>query len=154
MWFIKKSIKRYCRSNVMFAFMKKLPEDVVLIISSYYGSKISRELSNEINDQRFLYAIREKEYFDIKLRIWTTRSVGNIFKDQASVPTKLREEYDLAIWKDVDKMITKMWRSLSSDERKKLIEKHFPGTFTYEAEFITFREFFNFHFGDSSLCIT
>jgi hypothetical protein len=42
--------------------MKKLPEDVVLIISSYYGSKISRELSNEINDQRFLYAIKEKEY--------------------------------------------------------------------------------------------
>ena len=127
--------------------MKKLPEDVVLIISSYYGSKISRELSNEINDQRFLYAIKEKEYFDTKLRIWRTISVGNIFKDQASVPIKLKEEYDVAIWKDVDKLITKMWRSLSSDEKKKIIEKHFPDTFTYEAEFITFQGFFNFHFG-------
>jgi hypothetical protein len=147
MWFTKKSIKVRGNNNVMFTFMKKLPEDVVLIISSYYGSKISRELSNEINDQRFLYAIKEKEYFDTKLRIWRTMSVGNIFKDQASVPAKLREEYDLALWKDVDKLITKMWRALSSDERKKIIEKHFPDIFAYDAEFITFREFFYFHFG-------
>jgi hypothetical protein len=119
--------------------MNKLPEDVVLIISSYYGSKISRELSNEIHDQRFLYAIKEKEYFDKKLRVWRTRSVGNIFKDQESVPIKLREEYDVAIWKNVDKLITKMWRSYSSDKRKNLIEKHFPDILTYKAEFITFR---------------
>jgi hypothetical protein len=40
-----------------------------------------------------------------------------------------------------------MWRALSSDERKKIIEKHFPDIFAYDAEFITFREFFYFHFG-------
>jgi len=147
MWFSKRSIKVRGNNNVMFALMKKLPEDVVLIISSYYGSKISKELSNEINDQRFLYAIKEKEYFDKKLRTWHTRSVGDIFKDQASVPAKLREEYNVAIWKDVDKLITKMWRSLSSDEKKKIIESNFPYAFSHQAEFITFREFFYFNFG-------
>ena len=73
--------------------------------------------------------------------------LGNIFKDQASVPIKLKEEYDVAVWKDVDTLITKMWRSLSSDERKNLTEKHFPYAFAQEGEFITFREYFHFHFG-------
>lgn len=127
--------------------MKKLPEDVVLIISSYYGNKILRELATEIHDQRLLYAIKEKEYFDKKLRIWGTRSVGQIFKNQASVPIKLKEEYETAVWQDIDKLTTKMWRTFSSSERKNLIEKYFPYAFTYEAEFITFREFFHFHFG-------
>jgi len=127
--------------------MKKLPEDVVLIISSYYGNKILRELANEINEQRLLYAIKEKEYFDEKLRIWRTRSVGDIFKNQTSVPVKLKKEYEIALWKDVDKLNTKMWQLLSSSERKNLIEKFFPYAFTYEAEFITFKEFFYFYFG-------
>lgn len=147
MWLRKRSIKRYCRSNVMFTFMKKLPEDVVLIISSYYGNKILRELSDEINDQRFLYAIKDKEYFDKKLRTWHTRSVGDIFKNQASVPIKLKKEYEITLWKDLDKLNTKMWRSLSSGERKKMIESNFPYAFSHQAEFITFKEFFYFHFG-------
>ena len=86
MWLSKKSIKVRGYCNVMFAFMKNLPEDVVLIVSSYYGNKISKKLSNEINEQRLLYAIKEKEYFDKKLRTWHTRSSEIFLKTKQAFP--------------------------------------------------------------------
>jgi len=131
----------------MYPFIKKLPEDIVLIISSYYGSKILRDLSNEINDQRLLYAIKNKEYFDQKFNVWHLDIVGNLLKDHPAISAKLKKEYDLSIWKDKDRLINKMWWSFSSNERKKIVEKNFSYAFDSEAELGMLPEIFHFHFG-------
>lgn len=133
----------------MFKFMSYLPNDLVLIISSYYGSKIVKELSDEINDQKLLYAIKEKEYYNKQFRTWHTNNVGNILCNEQNTSVKLKTSYRKTLWKDKDKIINKMWHSLSSNDRKKLVEKNFKYAFNdaQNTKFITFNEFFYNNFG-------
>jgi len=127
--------------------MNKLPDDVLIIISSYYGNKISNELSREINDQQLLYAIKENEYYNKKFRTWHISKFAEVLMKEHSVPDNLKKIYYKSLWKDTDDIINKMWKKLSSDERKILVEKNFPYAFTYKSKFITFNEFFYDNFG-------
>jgi hypothetical protein len=129
--------------------MSYLPNDVILIISSYYGNKIVKELSDEINDQKLLYAIKEKEYYNKQFRTWHTNNVGNILCNEQNISNKLKTLYRNALWKDKDKIINKMWHSLSSNDRVNLVEKNFKYAFNdaQNTKFITFTEFFYDNFG-------
>jgi hypothetical protein len=123
--------------------MNKLPDDIIIIISSYYGNKISKELSDEINDQRLLNIIKEKEYYNYNFRTWHLSKVGDILiLQQDFIPENLKKIYKKAIWKDLNKIINKAWKLYTSFERKKIVSKYFSYAFLEEPVFITFREFF------------
>ena len=131
----------------MFNNFNKLPDDVILIISSYYGNKISKELSQEINHQRLLYVIKENEYYNKKNRTWHISNVYNILKEYPSIPIKLTKSYNDSLWKDKDMIINKMWHLLSVEEHQEIIKNNFPYAIHYNFEFITFNEFFYSNFG-------
>jgi hypothetical protein len=155
----------------MFNNFSKLPDDVILIISSYYGNKISKELSQEINDQRLLRIIKENEYYNKKHRTWHISTIGNILKEYPSIPIKLKKSYNDSLWKDKDMIINKMWNLLSVEEHQEIIKNNFPYAilrvsgalvkttsrryperrrcvgYHYNSEFITFNEFFYSNFG-------
>lgn len=126
----------------MFSFLTRLPKDIVLHISGYYGKKIPSDLSQEIKDQRFLYSIKETEYYDPVYNTWNTTTLCNVLLDLPIVPLHIKEEYKKTMWKNIDKnIINRIWRLCNSNERHQLIKKHYPYAFFYEPTFITFREF-------------
>ena len=129
----------------MFKNFNKLPEDVILIISSYYGNKIMKELSEEINNQRLLRIIKEKECYNKKFRTWNVSSFYNILKPYTT--QKLIKLYNNNIWKDQVKIIDKIWNSLSSKQHNEIITIHFPYLYNIESKFITFNEFFYSKYG-------
>jgi hypothetical protein len=127
--------------------MNRLPEDVVFIISSYYGNRISCDLSRDINDQRHLYAIKDKYYFNDELRIWHTHRVSSIFLSDHSFDNQYKEKFDSLIWREKDLAINKMWRNFSSEKRHELLEKHFPNALSGEFNCLTLGGMVFRHFG-------
>jgi hypothetical protein len=129
----------------MFKNFNKLPDDVILIISSYYGNKISKELSEEINNQRMLRIIKERECYNNKSRTWNIRNFYNILSLYTS--QKLIKLYNNNIWKNQLKIIDKMWNSLSLKQHNEIITIYFPYLYNVNSKFITFNEFFYSNFG-------
>ena len=131
----------------MFKYMNKLPDEIICIISSYYGNKISEELSKDINDQKLLYSIKENEYYDKKFRTWHISKIGSILIDLEYIPEKLKKKYKNNVWKDKDNIVNKMWWNCSSSQRKKIVDENFKYAYENESRFITFNEFFYSNFG-------
>ena len=131
----------------MFKYMNKLPDDVICIISSYYSNKIPNDLSQQINDQRLLYAIKEREYYNKNLRIWHISKIGNVLLNQDFISENLKKIYKKSLFKNNDKIINKIWWSCSSEQRNLIIQENFSYAFTENTTFITFKEFFYLHFG-------
>jgi len=71
--------------------MDKLPNDVILHISGFYGRRIPSDLSKEINQKKILYAIKENEYYNHDYNIWNIRIVLNKLQDNTFVSESLRE---------------------------------------------------------------
>lgn len=131
----------------MFKYMNKLPDEIVCIISSYYGNKISEDLSKDINDQKLLYAIKENEYYNKKFRTWHISKIGSILINLEYTQYKFKIIYEKSIWKDIDKIINKIWWSYKPYQRNEIIYKNFRYAFNFDSKFITFREFFYSNFG-------
>jgi hypothetical protein len=131
----------------MESLINKLPEDIVLIVSSYYGNRISTELSTDINDQKFLYSIKDKYYFNDELRIWNTHRVCFAFLKNLSIDDEYKEKFDSLIWKEKDIEINKIWRKLASIKRRELLEKHFPNALSGEFKCLTLGGMVFLHFG-------
>jgi hypothetical protein len=131
----------------MFKYISKLPDEIVCIISSYYGNKISKYLSKDINDQKLLYAIKENEYYDKKFRTWHISKIGSILINLEYTQFKFKIMYKKSFWKDIDKIINKIWWSFTPYQRNEIIDKKFKYAFKFESNFITFREFFYSNFG-------
>jgi hypothetical protein len=127
--------------------MNKLPDEIVCIISSYYGNKISEDLSKDINDQKLLYAIKENEYYNKKFRTWHISKIGSILINLEYTQYKFKIIYEKSIWKDIDKIINKIWWSYKPYQRNEIIYKNFRYAFNFDSKFITFREFFYSNFG-------
>jgi hypothetical protein len=127
--------------------MNKLPDDVIYIISSYYGNKISTDLSKQINDQRLLYAIKEREYYNKNFRTWHISKIGNVLLNQDFISENLKKIYKDSLWKNKDKIINKMWWVCSEKQRNIIIQENFSYAFTENTTFITFKEFFYTYFG-------
>jgi len=121
--------------------ISNLPEDIVAHISGYYGQKIPRNLSREINGQRLLYAIKENEYYNKKYRTWHLDNVLFILSNYEFMTNKLKLLLKNYVWKDIDKIINMLWWSYSYHMQIGIIEKHFPYALEYEPTFITGREF-------------
>jgi len=103
--------------------MNRLPNDVILHISGYYGEKIPNDLSTQINDQRLLYMIKEKEYYDRNLGIW---KIGDLIKKLAmnrDAIQKFVQMYKNKSWEVWDKIVNKIWWEYTSEERKNFFEK-------------------------------
>jgi len=127
--------------------MKKLPDDIIIIISSYYGNKIPKELSDEIKDQRLLNIIKEREYYNYQFRTWHLSKVSDILiLQEDSISENLKKIYKNTLWKNKNKIINKAWWLHTSSERNEIVSKYFPYAFGEEPLFITFREFFYSHF--------
>jgi hypothetical protein len=127
--------------------MYKLPNEIIVIISSYYPTKISKNLSDDINDQRLLYSIKEKEYYNKNTRCWTISKIGSILINQEYISEKLKKKYKNNVWKDKDNIVNKMWWNCSSSQRKKIVDENFKYAYENESRFITFNEFFYSNFG-------
>ena len=131
----------------MFKYMNKLPYDIIYIISSYYGNKIPTDLSKQINDQRLLYAIKEREYYNKNFRTWHISKISNVLLNQDFIPENLKKIYNDSLWKNKDNIINKMWWKCSEKQRNIIIQQNFSYAFTENTTFITFKEFFYTHFG-------
>ena len=127
--------------------MNKLPNDIIYIISSYYGNKIPTDLSKQINDQRLLYAIKEREYYNKNFRTWHISKISNVLLNQDFIPENLKKIYNDSLWKNKDNIINKMWWKCSEKQRNIIIQENFSYAFTENTTFITFKEFFYTHFG-------
>jgi hypothetical protein len=127
--------------------MNKLPYDIIYIISSYYGNKIPTDLSKQINDQRLLYAIKEREYYNKNFRTWHISKISNVLLNQDFIPENLKKIYNDSLWKNKDNIINKMWWKCSEKQRNIIIQQNFSYAFTENTTFITFKEFFYTHFG-------
>jgi len=131
----------------MFKYMYKLPDEIIIIISSYYPNKISNNLSNDINDLRLLYAIKEKEYYNKNTRGWNISKIGSILINQSYIPEKLKKLYKKSVWRDRDSVVNKMWNFCTHDQRIKIIDDNFKYAYESNPYFLTFRELFYSHFG-------
>jgi len=123
--------------------MERLPNDVILRISGFYGSKIPSALSEQINQQKILCAIKENEYYKDEYRIWNIKMVLNKLLDNNFVPERLREMVKNSAWKDWNKIVNKIWWSFNLQERQEIIDKHFSHCSGKHSCFITGNGFIN-----------
>jgi hypothetical protein len=106
--------------------LKHFPDEIIIIISSYYGCKIPHELSSQIKDENMLQKIREKEYYNPETKTWHLFNVGNILLSYSFIYDKYNDTYINTLWKNMNTLITKMWHSCSEDQRKLIICNNFP----------------------------
>jgi len=126
--------------------MNRLPEDIILHISGYYGEKISKELAKEIHDQRVLQSIKETEYYNDKLRIWKNGDVIKKLLNEPFAKEKFKQIYKKSYWKDWDKIVNRIWWSYTSEQRWIIVEKNFLCSKNKESKFITGTEFIRCNF--------
>uniref|UniRef100_A0A6C0LD35 Uncharacterized protein n=1 Tax=viral metagenome TaxID=1070528 RepID=A0A6C0LD35_9ZZZZ len=104
--------------------MNRLPNDVILHISGYYGEKIPNDLSKQINDQRLLYMIKEKEYYNRTLRLW---KIGDLIKKlemNRNAIQKFVQMHKNKSWEDWNKIVNKIWWSYTLEERTDFFKKN------------------------------
>ena len=121
----------------VFLWMDKLPEDIILHISGYYGEKIPKELAKEIHDQRVLQSIKETEYYQEKYMSWNIGDVIKKFLNEPFAKEKFKQLYKRSVWKNWDKIVNLIWWSYTSEQRRKLVEKKFLYSKNKESDFIT-----------------
>jgi hypothetical protein len=131
-------------NTFMDRFMNRLPEDTILHIAGFYGLKIPPDLAKEINDQKILYAIKESEYYNDAHKTWHNGVVLTKFLDNNFVSDKFRILQQSSVWKDWDRIVNKVWRSFTSEEREEIVNRSFSECRNKQFSFITGSEFIKY----------
>ena len=134
--------------SISLSFMKQLPQEVLQIISGYYGQRINKDLSNQIRGQQTLNKIKHSEYYNKEQKIWRLHFIIYRFLDVPFADPKMKNKHCNLPWKDWDdKLINRIWWSYNEEERNHVLEKHFSHVdFDKEEEalFITGRQFIRY----------
>jgi hypothetical protein len=112
--------------------MNNLPEEILCIISGYYGNKIPSNLSNDINDYRLLLFIKEKDYYYENTNTWNITEVINKLKSYPYFNSKKYDQFNnlvikkkLENWNQYDKQVNILWYLHNTEERKEIFKTIF-----------------------------
>jgi hypothetical protein len=110
----------------------KLPDDIVCLISGFYGEKIPDKLSKDIIDYQLLKKIKKENYYKGETNTW---HVENVLLKLMIKPYYTMErgaklfayirKHNFIYWPSFDKRVNFLWSMYSSEERKEIFEKKF-----------------------------
>ena len=112
--------------------MNTLPEDVLYIISGYYGSQLPSNLSRDIKDYALLLDIKQQEYYNETTKTWNIGSVLNKLKNpqyfnvqKQNIMAKKFYRVEDNVWSKWNNQVNKLWFLHSPEERRKIYDSDY-----------------------------
>jgi hypothetical protein len=117
--------------------LNKLPVDVIIKISGYYGQQIAVDLSQQIFGQQILNSIKETHYYKRELRYWDLSGVLHKFLAPDFAKKELKQKIYEIPWNKYDQLINKIWWSYTPQQQRHIFQTYFPQVLIKETAFIT-----------------
>jgi len=112
--------------------MNTLPEDVLYIISGYYGSQLPDNLSRDIKDYLLLLDIKRQEYYNETTNTWNIGSVLDKLKKpkyfnvkKQNIMAKKFYRVEDNVWSKWNNQVNKLWFLHSPEERRLIYDSEF-----------------------------